>query len=57
MQQKLQELFEEYDNLLNSLKEIDRIVVKSKEGKAVVNKTKNILFLQYVSLERLIISK
>ena len=57
MQQKLQELFEEYDNLLNSLKEIDRIVEKSKEGKAVVNKTKNILFLQYVSLERLIISK
>ncbi len=57
MQQKLQELFEEYDNLLNSLKEIDRIVEKSKEGKAVVNKTKNTLFLQYVSLERLIISK
>ena len=56
MQQKLQKLAEEYDNLLNSLEKIDYIAGRSKEGKAVINRTKNALFPQYVSLERLIIS-
>jgi ABC-type Fe3+-citrate transport system substrate-binding protein len=56
MQQKLQELIEEYDDLLNSFETIDHIAGKSKEGKTVINKSKNTLTSDYFSLQKLNIS-
>ena len=50
MQSKLQELFEEYKTLLNSLDKIGYIVGDSFEGQAVVCNSKLALLPQYEAL-------